>query len=273
MNLADPQTIVLIMALIGAGVLAGYTSGLFGIGGGVVLVPAFVTILPYFKTAEHVQMHMAVGTCLALIVPGAILAARKQYQMGKLDVGLLRFWIQAVLVGVVAGVILIKFVSTDELKIFFAAYLGVAALYAIFRKATPPGEECLPKKIVMRIVGFIVGSVSVLLGIGGGTITVPFFKFSHYPLKKAIALSTATSLFIGFGGAVGTIIDGWGVFGRTPYSFGFVSLPGFILITPLMMIFAPLGVRTANAIPEPTLRKIYAGFLTLMTGYMVFKIV
>jgi len=121
-------------------------------------------------------------------------------------------------------------------------------------------------------VGFFIGGFSVLLGIGGGTFTVPYYKFSGYPLKKAIALSTATSLFIGTAGAIGTMVDGWGLAHRAPYSIGFVHIPSFLILTPFMIVMAPLGSRTANHLPDRALKWVYAAFLASVTGYMLYRI-
>jgi uncharacterized membrane protein YfcA len=270
--MTDPQIIWFLLILLAAGVVAGFTSGLFGIGGGVVLVPALMTILPLFHTTEGVVMHMAVGTSLALILPGSAMAARKQFQMGNLDLKLLFFWVRTVILGVIAGSILINFISTEELKIYFAIYLLCVTLYSLLQPKPQSAGERVPARSLMGIAGFIVGGLSVLLGIGGGTFTVPFFNFSHYPLKKAIALSTATGLFIGLGGTVGVLLDGWGDPGRTPYSWGFVNIPAFILLTPGMMIFSPLGARSANHLPNRPLKALFIGFFALMTCYMFWKV-
>lgn len=272
MDLASPEIYYFLAALLGAGALAGFTAGLFGVGGGIVLVPTFFTLLPYFHTDPQVVMHMAVGTSLALILPGAVMGSKKQFKLGNLELRVFRSWLPPILVGVVAGVILLNFLSTKILKIIFSGYLWVATVYAIIQRPPPEGNEGLPPVLWQRIVGFFTGSISVLLGIGGGTFTVPFFKFSHYPLKKAIALSTATTFWVGLGGAVGTILDGWGTRGRPEYSVGYVSLPAFILLSPLMMVFTPLGSQTAHVLPQKALKIIYVAFLGAMAGYMLIKI-
>ncbi len=253
------------------GVFAGYSAGLFGIGGGVVMVPALLTLLPYVHASDSVVMHMAVGTSLALIVPGAIAASAKQYQLGNLEIGLLKSWVPPVIVGVIAAAILFNFIPTRGLKIIFTVYLFAATAYGVWQKPPPAGHAGCPSVLMQSVAGFFVGSLSLLLGIGGGTFTVPFFKFSHYPLKRAIALSSATSLFIGSLGALATVADGWGLAGRPPYSVGFINIPALLAGTPTVLFFAPRGAKRAHEFSDGILKKLYIGFLGVMALYMLSK--
>lgn len=272
MDFINSENIGLLLATLGAGVLASYVAGLFGIGGGVVLVPALLTILPYFGASHDIVMHAAVGTTLSLNAPATLMAARKQYQLGNLELNLFRFWIGPVLGGVVLGAFLINYFSTEILKIFFTVYLILVTLVGVFEKNKSRIGEGYPKGWGKYPVGFLIGTTSVLLGIGGGSFTVPYLKFWDYPLKKAIALSTATSFFIGLSGAIGLILDGWGKVGRPPFSLGYVFLPAFLLLTPVAMLISPWGARSAHALSERTLKWLFTGFLGLMTAYMLIRL-
>lgn len=260
-----------VLILIAVGVLGGYVAGLFGIGGGVVLVPVFVTVFPYFGASHAVLMHAAVGTCLALVVPGAVMSARKQHQQGNLDLRLLRSWLPPVCVGIVIGALLVRVFPTIALKLLFVAFLLSATVYAIFNRDREDAGEGVPRGAAKNAGGILIGALSVMLGIGGGTFSVPFYRFFHYPLKRAIALSSATGFFIGLGGAIGAIAAGWGVAGRPPHSIGYVSVAAFLILTPCMMIFSPLGSKTGNALSERLLNRIYIGFLATMTVYMAYQ--
>lgn len=260
-----------VVILAAVGVLGGYVAGLFGIGGGVVLVPAFVTVFPHFGTSHDVLMHAAVGTCLALIVPGGLMSARKQHQQGNLDVTVLRSWLPGVCIGIVIGVLLMRVFPTTALKLLFVAFLLCATLWALVAKEGDDVDEGVPPPMARNVAGAVIGALSVMLGIGGGTFAVPFYRFFHYPLKRAIALSSATGVFIGLGGAIGAVVSGWGVAGRQPHSLGYVSLAAFLILTPCMMVFAPLGARTANALPERLMKSVYAVFLAGMTVYMGYQ--
>lgn len=268
----DPQIILVIFLLLVVGAIAGVASGLFGIGGGIVLVPTFATLLPHVGTGPEFLMHMAVGTSLALILPAGSMATRKQSQLGNLEWPLFWRWLPWILAGVAIGSILLNYLSSEKLKIFFVFYLLAVTLYVAFQPKPPPGTVGRPNLISQIVAAPIIGACSVLLGIGGGTFTVPFFKFFHYPLKKAIAISTATSLFVGLGGGLGVILDGVGQTGRPDYSLGFIYIPAFLLITPAMMVFAPLGAKLAHTLPNKTLHRVYVSFLAVMTVYMFVKV-
>lgn len=263
----------ILLALLLVCVIAGYASGLFGIGGGVVTVPALMTILPFWKTSPDVLMHLAVGTSLALILPGGSAATWKQYQLGNLDLSILKTWMPPVIFGVVLGGLVFSKIPSDGLKVFFLIYLIIATVYAWFQKPPADSQSRVPRVALQRLVGVAIGGISLLLGIGGGTFTVPFFKFCHYPMIRAIAISSATSLVLGIFGTAAVIVDGWGYSGRAPYSLGFVSLPALLVGTPAMLIFAPLGAKQAHRFKETVLKKIYVGFLGLMAVYMFIKVV
>ena len=262
----------LVIALIVAGAVAGYTGGLFGIGGGTVLVPLFITVFPFVNTAHAAVMHNAVGTSLALLVPNTMMAFRKQYKMGNIDPSLLKRWLPFIIVGAVIGVSVVKFIPTLYLKIIFAVYLYISFMFIALKKEVKKELEGRPHGYSMGLAGVIIGGVSVFLGMGGGTFTVPYTQIHNYPIKKAIALSSATGVFIGVIGTVGVIISGLGVPGRSPYSLGFVNVLAFIIALPLIIIFSPYGVRMANRLNKTTLRRIYAAFLLVIAFYMTTQI-
>lgn len=269
---ASPRDVMAILAVVVAGFAAGYAAGLFGIGGGVVLVPVLLTVLPYFHTTQDVVMHCAVGTCLALVVPSAIMASRKQHRLGNLDLVFLRAWSVPVAVGVVCGVILLSIVSTHVLKIVFTAYILGCTVYAALKRNGEAAEGPLANRLVLAGGGVVIGGLSVLLGIGGGTFTVPFLSVLKHPLKKAIASASATGLVIGIGGTIGAIITGWNVAGRTPYSLGFVNVPAFVVLAPIVGLMAPFGSQAASAMSERTLKWVYTAFLATIGAYMLYKV-
>lgn len=262
-----------LITIIVTGAIAAYTAGLFGIGGGVVLVPTFVTIFPYFGAQSNVLMHLAVGTSLALIIPTAISASITQYRMGYLNMKIFLSWLPSVMVGVVIGSFIMHYIPSEWLLVFFSCYLVVCILINVFKKTSATStEDQVPPKIAQYIGGPIIGMFSVLLGIGGGTFSVPFFSFFNHPLKNSIAISTFTSLFVGFGGTIGAIISGYGLVGRPMFSLGFINLLAFIIITPISIAISPFGSWTANKIPNKILKWVYVTFLTVLAIYMFAKI-
>lgn len=261
-----------VIFLLIAGVAAGYVGGLFGIGGGTLLVPIFLTIFPYFHTAHTVVMHVAVGTSLALLIPNTAMSAYKQYKAGNIDFTLLKRWMPFIVIGAVIGVSIIKFIPTLYLKIIFACYLYASFAFVAFKKERETDVEGAPHGITMGVVGTLIGGFSVLLGSGGGTFSVPFMKLYHYPMKRAIAFASATGIFIGLIGTIGVIIAGWDVAGRTPYSLGFVNILGFVIMLPTILWSSPRGVNLANRLPKRKLQWIFAAFLLTVAVYMTYLV-
>ena len=266
------QDLYFVIALFAAGVLGGYTGGLFGIGGGTVTVPILVTLFPFFGVQHSVVMHMAVGTSLALLTPNTYASVRKQWKMGNFDKPLFKSWMPFIIVGALIGVSVVKFLPTLYLKIIFAIYLYLSFLLVALKRGPESEVEGKPHGISKVIAGFVIGAVSVFLGTGGGTFTTPYCRMHNYPMKKAIALSSATGLVIGVIGTIGVIIGGWGVPGRAPYSFGFVNILAFVLMAPILMFMAPHGVRMANKLSKRKLQWVYAVFLLVVAAYMTFLV-
>jgi len=262
----------LVIGLIVAGIIGGYTGGLFGIGGGTILVPIFLTIFPFVGTAHTVVMHNAVGTSLALLIPNTLMALRKQYKMGNIDFSLLKRWLPFIVIGAVIGVSIVKFIPTIYLKIIFASYLYASFIFIALKKEVAKELEGRPHGYLMGVAGIIIGGISVFLGMGGGTFTVPYTQLYNYPMKKAIALSSATGVFIGIIGTIGVIISGMHVPGRAPYSLGFVNGVAFVIVLPFVIFFSPYGVRMANRMKKIKLKRVYAVFLLLVAFYMTAQI-
>jgi uncharacterized membrane protein YfcA len=202
------------------------------------------------------------------------MSSRKQLAMGKLDLALFKTWLPSVISGIVLGSILIYLISSLWLKYMFVTFLFISLLIAIFRSEEADTEMGLggqPHGIVKHCGGTIISCVSTLLGIGGGVFTVPFFRANGYPLKKSIAISSCTGLFIGLGGAIGSIFAGWGIAGRAADSFGYVNIPAFIIITPIVMWLSPIGSKVANLLPQNILKRVYVIFLAFVFLYMAYR--
>ena len=266
------QDLYFVIALLFAGLLGGYTGGLFGIGGGTVIVPMLVTVFPFFGTTHAALLHMAIGTSLALLIPNTYVSVRKQYKMGNFDAALFKSWVPFIIIGALIGVSVVKFVPTLYLKIIFAAYLYLAFLLVALKKERDTDIVGRPHGIGKDIAGIVFGVTAIFLGIGAGTFTVPYCRFCNYPMKKAIAISSATGLVIGIIGTVGVIISGWGVSGRAPYSLGFVNIIAFVLMTPVLIFISPHGVAMANRVSRTVLQWLYAGFLLLVAVYMTYLV-
>lgn len=262
-----------IIALIITGISAGYLAGLFGVGGGAILVPVLASIFPYFGFDYSMDMHCAVGTSLALIVPGAISATMRHARQGTLVTTIWKLWLGAITAGIIIGTIISNQTHGSLLRAIFAIYMFTVAI-ALYRKknSSLENKKKFPKTRTQVLVGTCVGCLSSMLGLGGGSFTVPFYTQYNFPIKKAIALGNVTGIAIGTLGAIGAMYNGWGNAGRPGLSIGYVNIPAFLLITPLMMLCAPQGAKISNNLSSKTLKLLCASFYFMMGTYMVMKL-
>jgi uncharacterized membrane protein YfcA len=255
--------LLLAIAMVGAGVLAGFIAGLLGVGGGIVVVPAVFESLRIMEMAPDSRMHVAVGTSLATIVATALRSARSHHGRGAVDPALLKVWGPAILAGVALGSAISGFVSGRVLTgIFGVVALAVAAYMALLGNRAQLANN-LPREPLRSLLGGCVGLISSLMGIGGGTLSVPILTLSGFPIRRAVGTASAIGLIIALPGTVGFMIAGWGAPDLPPLSLGFVNPIAFAAIVPTTVLVAPLGARVAHAIPQGTLRLLFAGFLCL----------
>lgn len=258
----------LAVALMATGVIAGLIAGLLGVGGGIVIVPVLYHLFSLLEIDPAVRMHMAVGTSLATIIPTSIISARSHHAKGSMDVGLLRSFGPFVLLGAVVG----GFAgSLFEGAVLSGIFATVALLVAANMALRPEGSalrETLPKKTGQGILGGLIGSISAVMGIGGGTLGVPVLSAFNFPIRRAVGTASALGVIIGVPGAIGFAVSGLGVADRPPASIGYINLIGFALIVPLTMRMAPIGANIAHRINPARLRLAFAVFLALTAARM-----
>jgi len=255
------------LALVGC--ISGFLAGLLGIGGGIVVVPALYFVLTAFGIAPDVQPHVAVGTSLATIIPTSILSMRTHYAKGAVDAELLRRWAAWIALGVVVAIVIAGAVKGAVLTLVFGA---VAAVVALHMALSPEGAHltaALPGAPLLQALGFGIGGFSTLMGIGGGTLSVPVLNLCNYPVRRAIGTASVIGLVIALPGTLGFIIDGWRAQGLPPLSVGYIWLIGFVCIVPSSILLAPYGARTAHAVDTYWLRKTFAVFLGLTAAKML----
>ena len=262
----DPaQLLFLAAALVAAGLAAGLIAGLLGVGGGIIIVPVLFQLFTMLGIDPAITMHLAVGTSLASIVPTSISAVRAHIRRDAVDFELLRAWAPGVVVGVCAGAALAGIARGSLLTGVFGT---VAVLVALYMTLVPDGarlRETLPGLWAQRLIAALIGCFSAMMGIGGGTLTVPSLVLCSYPIRRAVATSSAVGMIIAVPGAIGFMVTGWDVPGRPPLSLGFVSLLGLMLTAPTAMLTAPFGTRLAHVIDPVWLRRSFALFL-MLTG-------
>lgn len=250
------------------GLASGFVTGLLGVGGGSVIVPALFLLFPWLGVAEDVRMHLAVGTSLAAIVPTAFFSARAHQNHGSLDLNLLKAVGPAIFVGVVLGAMFGGWIQGPQLAYSFAAITGLVAIYMAFKRDHWILSTTFPSSLLARApIGFAIGASSVLMG--GGTIGVPTFAAFGIPIRRAIGAGAAIGLIVGIPGCIAFIIDGWGNPHLPPLSVGYVNLLGLALIAPATIVAAPWGVRAAHRMNPDWLRKAFSVFMILSAGKMV----
>lgn len=260
---------LLAVSLVLTGLLAGVMAGLLGVGGGIVIVPVLYHVFTLMGIDESVRMHMAVGTSLATIVPTSIMSARAHRRRGSLRPDILRRLVPAVIVGVGLGAVLSGYVSGSVLTAVFACVALLVALSMAFKRDDFAVREGLPGTIGTSALGVSIGSLSTLMGIGGGTLSVPVLNALRVPMHVAVGTGAALGLIISLPGALAFFINGLDVPLRPPASLGYVNLLGFALIVPATLTSTGWGARMAHAIDARRLRQLFALFLALTSARML----
>ncbi|MDZ7801020.1 MAG: sulfite exporter TauE/SafE family protein [Trueperaceae bacterium] len=254
---------VLLLGLLIAGAFAGLLAGLLGIGGGIVIVPALFTLFSVLEVDPAVRMPLAVGTSLSTIIVTATMSARSHYHRGAVDLALLRSWAPWILVGVIIGSVVARFAPQGVMLLVFAT---VALIVAGYMALAPEGvrlADDLPRGPVRWVIASLIGGVSSIMGIGGGTLSVPTLTLCSYPVRRAVGTGAAIGLLIAVPATVGMMAAGWGRVGLPTGSIGFVNVLGFAVLVPMTALMAPVGVRLAHRIPPRWLRRAFAAFLLL----------
>lgn len=254
-----------LFALIATGVFAGVLAGLLGVGGGIVIVPVLFFLFQSFGISPESAMLVATATSLATIVPTSISSIRSHHKKGNVDLALLKRWAGFIFLGVLAGSWLVTKVDGTWLTTLFGVIATLSALNMLFRTGKSALYSKLPNTLGQSVMASSVGFFSSMVGIGGGTISVPLLTLYNYPAHKAVGTAAAIGLIISLPGALTML-----ALGATPAdapvgTFGLVNLIGFICIVPLTVLFAPAGAALASKLDATKLKKIFAVVL-LITG-------
>jgi uncharacterized protein len=264
--------IILVLALAATGVVGGILAGLLGVGGGIVIVPVLFHILSSLGVDEGIRMHVAVGTSLATIILTSISSARSHYKKGAIDTDLLKRWGVVIFIGVLGGTWMATIVDATVLTAIFAVLALFVAANMAFRPEGSHIAEQLPKSPIRELLALFIGWFSAMMGIGGGTFTVPILTLFNYPIRKAVGTASAIGLIIAIPGTIGFLLSGFNVPDLPPGNFGYVNLAGFIVIVPMTMLFAPIGANIAHSINTKLLKKAFALFLFLTSLRMFYSI-
>lgn len=253
------------------GAVAGLLAGLLGVGGGVIVVPALAVVFTAQGVAPQYIMGLALGTSLSVIVFTALASVRAHHAHGAVDWRIVQRLTPGLAAGAFVGASLAARAPSGVLAAAFGVFLWGVATYLMV-DATPRGSGPLPGRPGLWTVGGAIGLVSGVMGIGGGTLTVPFLTWRRVPLHRAIGTAAAAGLPIAIAGALGFLLNGLALGASPPDSVGFVHVPAFIGLTLTSVSAAPLGARVAHRLPIGPLKKLFAVFLYVVGGKLVVPI-
>ncbi len=265
-NISFNEIVNLLAVLAMAAAVAGFMAGLLGVGGGIIMVPALYYAFSVLDFDIITRMHLAVGTSLAIIIPTSIVSTKTHMEYDAVDFKMVKSFGIFILFGVIAGTFLAVNLKTPALVLFFSIFAFMVGLFFIFLR-----EKLVenPKKIsdlVRNISGVLIGFISVPLGIGGGSLMVPFMRTFGYDIRKSIGTAAAVGFLIALSGSITMIIGGKMINNiNTPFSLGYINLLGFLVFVPVTMIMARLGAKAVYKIDKKILSKIFGTFLIIVS--------
>jgi uncharacterized membrane protein YfcA len=279
-GLNPAELVELALMLVAVGALSGFFAGIFGIGGGAILVPVFYECFRLAGVPLEARMPLCIGTSLAIIIPTSIRSFRAHYLRGAVDMQILKSWWAPIVIGVVAGSVIARYAPERLFKIVFVMVAWSAAARLLLAQDNWKFGDDLPKGPLMRLYGFVVGLLSTLMGIGGGLFSNLLMTFYGRPIHQAVATSSALAVLISIPGALGYIYAGWPAAARypdvaalqLPFAIGYVSLISAILVMPTSLLTAPLGVRAAHALSKRKLEIAFGAYLFIVGSRFVISL-
>jgi len=252
-----------LLAFLALGGVAGVLAGLLGVGGGLVIVPALLWVFRADGVDEAAVAHLAVGTSLATIVATSLSSIRAHHRRGAVLWPVVGRLAPGIVVGALLGAVIADRMATDWLQRVVGVFALTVAVQMLIGTRTE-AHRALPGRLGLAGAGTVIGAVSGLVGIGGGSLTVPFLSWCSVDIRRAVATSAACGFPIALAGAIGFVLVGWGLPELPPLSTGFVHWPAFAGVAAASVLTAPLGARLAHSLPVATLRRVFAAVLVLV---------
>jgi uncharacterized membrane protein YfcA len=259
----DVQMLLTIVMYLVLGIGAGITAGLFGIGGGLLIVPVLVFTFGLQGISPEVLTHAAVATSLATIVFTSLSSIKAHHERGAVQWPIFKPLALGIAVGAILGALTADQIKGPHLQIIigvFAIVIGVQMWFGL----KPKGSDQLPGNAGLSTAGGIIGWASAIFGIGGGSLSVPFLTWKSMPMQQAVATSAACGLPIALMGAVTNIYTGWDSQEMPEWSLGYIYLPAFVGIVLTSAYCARIGAKWAHSLPGDKLKRIFAVFLFLV---------
>ena len=257
------------VVLLLTGVSAGFVAGFLGVGGGIIMVPVVSYIITQTQPDVMTAMHSAIGTSLAVIIPTSILSARTHMTLGNIDFSVVRKLALFVFIGACGGAVVARFLDNSSLKILFGSLCIIFGFIFLIRIIVI--RDGLPKLIFRAVIGGIVGLLSSLVGIGGGSLMVPALTSFGWTMHRAVGTAALIGLVIAIPGMASFVVMGFDMPGRPTYSLGFVWLPGLACLSATSFFMAALGAKAADRINRKKLRKIFGIVLSIVGLRLVYS--
>ena len=265
-NLNINEIFYLLTVLAIAAAVAGFMAGLLGVGGGIIMVPALYYAFTVLDFDIVTRMHLAVCTSLAIIIPTLIISTLTHREHDAVDFNMVKSFGIFILIGVFFGTFLAVNLKTPALVLFFSIFAFMVGLFFIFLREKLVDNPKQISNLIKNISGILIGFISIPLGIGGGSLMVPFMRTFGYDIRKSIGTAAAVGFLIAVTGTI-TMITGGKIIDNvnTPFSLGYINLLGFIVFVPVTMIMARLGAKAVYKIDKKILSKIFGTFLILVS--------
>ena len=264
LNISEILNLLSVLAL--AAAVAGFMAGLLGVGGGIIMVPALYYAFTVLDYDIITRMHLSVGTSLAIIIPTSIISTKTHMEYNAVDFKMVKSFGVFILLGVILGTFLAVNLRTPQLVLFFSIFAFIVGLFFIFLREKLVENPKKISDIIKNISGVIIGFISVPLGIGGGSLMVPFMRTFGYDIRKSIGTAAAIGFLISVSGTTTMLIGGEIIDNvETPFSIGYINLLGFLVFVPVTMVMARIGAKMVYKIDKKLLSKIFGTFLLIVS--------
>jgi len=264
LNLSEILNLLAVLAV--AAAVAGFMAGLLGVGGGIIMVPALYYAFTILDFDILTRMHLSVGTSLAIIIPTSIISTKTHMEYDAVDFKMVKSFGVFILIGVILGTFLAVNLSTPPLVLFFSIFAFMVGLFFIFLREKLVENPKTISIMIKNISGVIIGFISIPLGIGGGSLMVPFMRTFGYDIRKSIGTAAAIGFLISVSGAITMIIGGKIINNvNTPFSIGYINMLGFFVFVPVTMVMARIGARVVYKIDRKLLSRIFGVFLIIVS--------
>ena len=270
-TLDQNQIIFIVTILAASAVVVGFMAGLFGIGGGLIMVPVLFYVFSFVGIEQTFVMHLALGTSFSIIIPTSIISAITHMKFKSVDFSIVRTFGVFVMIGVVLGTILAVSLKTSSLILLFSIMTMIFAIYFLMEKEK---INPIPRQInlIYRVIcGFLSGFLSAPMGIGGGVFNVPIFKMFGYPINVAIGSSAAIGVLTALIGAIGFAVSGSYLNVNVPLSLGFVNIPTFLIFVPITSYMAKIGAKTVHKVDKRLLGKLFGIYLFIISCKLFYE--